>query len=297
MSQKIPLRLNNYFVASGTEDTWSIDIKPCIRKPMTYHDELLYNASIIKDSTSDKIYLMYSGGIDSEYILEIFLSLGINIIPVIVKLTPNYNEYDFNMAVTYCKNKNVEPIVIDINFDNFVNTGRFREIADSVECPVYQYPALFDAMSKLDGLVLMGSDEPHFARKVDNLWIYDEMERIYTVSRWYELTGINGTPAFLNWSSETLLAFQNEKLVLDLFRNRWPGRMGTNFLKERIYNNAFDITKREKQDGYEVIRQSDIFRHEDIQAVISDPMDATFKRNGYWSIDQKDLRNLLESKI
>jgi len=32
----------------------------------------------------------------------------------------------------------------------------------------------------------------------------------------------------------------------------------------------------EKQDGYEVIRQSDIFRHEDIQAVVSDPMDITF---------------------
>jgi hypothetical protein len=240
---------------------------------------------------------MYSGGIDSEYILEIFLSLGIKIVPVIVKLEPNYNEYDFNMAVEYCTSKGITPVVIDINFDQFVKSGKFKVIADSLECPVYQYPALFDSAGRLDGVVLMGSDEPHFARKVDDVWIYDEMERIYTVSRWYELAGIEGTPAFLNWSAETLLAFQNEKLVVDLFKNRWPGRMGTNFLKERIYNNAINIKKREKQDGYELIRRSNIFQHPDIQSVVSDPMDTTFKRNGYWSIDQRDLRNLLESKI
>jgi hypothetical protein len=239
---------------------------------------------------------MYSGGIDSEYILEIFLSLGINVTPVIVKLNPNYNNYDYDIAVEYCQGKNIKPVIIDIDFDHFVNSGRFKEIADRLECPVYQYPALFDAAEKLGGVVLMGSDEPHFARR-DNNWIYDEMERIYTVSRWYESTGIEGTPAFLNWSAETLLAFQNEELVVDLFRNRWPGRMGTNFLKERIYSKAFNIKRREKQDGYELIRQSKIFQHPDIQSVVSDPMDGSFKRNGYWSVDQKDLKNLLERNL
>lgn len=297
MSRKIPLRLNDYFVTSGTRSTWKIDINPCTRMPMSYHNELLHNARIIRDSTQEKIYLMYSGGIDSEYILEIFLSLGIKIIPVIVKLEPNYNDYDFNMAVEYCTSKGLTPVVIDINFDQFVKSGKFKEIVDLLECPIYQYPALFDSATRLDGVVLMGSDEPHFKRKVDNIWIYDEMERIYTVSRWYELTGIEGTPAFLNWSAETLLAFQNERLVMDLFKNRWPGRMGTNFLKEKIYNNVINIKKREKQDGYELIRQSDIFQHHDVQSVVSDPADTTFKRNGYWSIDQRDLRNILESKI
>jgi hypothetical protein len=297
MSRKIPLRFNDYFVGTGTTDTWEINLSPCTRKPMTYHKELLHNATIIKDSSNEKIYLMYSGGIDSEYILEIFLSLGINIIPVIVKLKPNYNEYDYNMAMSFCQSKSLSPVVIDIDFDQFVISGRFKELVDFVRCPVYQYPALFEAAGKLDGVVLMGSDEPHFARMADNIWIYDEMERIYTVSRWYELTGIEGTPAFLNWSAETLLSFQNEKLVKDLFNNRWPGRMGTNFLKERIYSNVFNIKKREKQDGYELIRTSDIFQHPDIQAVLSDPLDASLQGNGYWSIDQRDLRTLLESKI
>jgi hypothetical protein len=296
MSRKIPLRLNNYFIGSGTTDAWKVDINPCIRKPMSYHNELLHNASIIKDSTNEKIYLMYSGGIDSEYILEIFLSLSINVIPVFIRLMPSYNEYDYTMAVNYCNSKGVTPIVVDVNFDHFVKSGRFKEIADFVDTPIYQYPVLFDVASKLDGIVLIGSDEPHFARK-DDIWIYDEMERIYTVSRWYELTGIEGTPAFLNWSAETLLAFQNEKLVIDLFNNRWPGRMGTNFLKEKIYSSVFDINKREKKDGYELIRKSPIFQHPDMQAVFSNPMDTSSKRNGYWSIDQRDLRNLLESKL
>lgn len=296
MSRKIPLRLNDYFIGSGTMDTWSVKLSPCTRTPLSYHEELLFNARFIKDSTKDKIYLMYSGGIDSEYTLEIFLSLGIDITPVIIKLNPNYNDKDYSTALAFCESKSVKPIVIDIDFDNFVKSGQFKKIADQTDTPVFQYPVIFDAASRLDGVVLMGSDEPHFARLNDS-WVFDEMERIYTVSRWYEATGIEGTPAFLNWSAETLLAFQNEQLVMDLFNNKWPGRMGTNFLKSKIYNQAFDIKSREKLDGYELIRQSEIFKHPDIQEVLSDPFDSTFKRNGYWFVDQKELRKLLESNL
>jgi len=293
MTRKIPLRFNDYFVGQGTGDSWSISLKACQRPVKTFHEELLANAEIIRSLSDRPIYLMYSGGMDSEYILDIFLSLKIPITPVIVKLS-NYNTYDVEFANKYCQSKSINPIIIDIDFDHFVTSGKFLEIATDIECPVYQYPSIFYAAEKLDGIILKGSDEPHFA-KVNNEWVFDEMERIYTVSRWYEKRNIEGTPAFLNWTAETLLSFMNDPAIIALFNNRWPSRMGTNFLKPTIWSRVSQLAHRDKKDGFENIRQSPIFQHPDIQLIHSDPMDVSVKRNGYWTIEQSALRKLLEN--
>ena len=293
MTRKISLRFNDYFAGQGTGDSWSISLKACQRPVKTFHEELLANAEIIRSLSDRPIYLMYSGGLDSEYILDIFLSLKIPITPVIVKLS-NYNTYDVEFANKYCQSKSINPIIIDIDFDHFVTSGKFLEIATDIECPVYQYPSTFYAAEKLDGIILKGSDEPHFA-KVNNEWVFDEMERIYTVSRWYEKRNIEGTPAFLNWTAETLLSFMNDPAITALFNNRWPGRMGTNFLKPTIWSRVSQLAHRDKKDGFENIRQSPIFQHPDIQLIHSDPMDVSVKRNGYWTIEQSVLRKLLEN--
>ena len=48
MTREIPLRFNDYFVGQGTGATWGINLKGCQRKPLTYHEELLTNAEIIR---------------------------------------------------------------------------------------------------------------------------------------------------------------------------------------------------------------------------------------------------------
>jgi hypothetical protein len=295
VTRKIPLRFNDYFVGQGTGESWSVDLKGCQRTPKTFHEELVTNAEIIHSLSNRPIYLMYSGGMDSEYILDIFLSLKIPITPVIIKLS-NYNTYDVDFAIAYCEGKSITPLIIDIDFDHFVTSGKFLEIANDINCPVYQYPSIFYAAGKLDGIILKGSDEPHFA-KIDGNWMFDEMERIYTVARWYEKYNIEGTPAFINWSAETLLAFMNDPAITALFNGRWPGRMGTNFLKPTIWSRVNQLTHRDKKDGFESIRQSPIFQHPDIQSIYSDPMDLSAKQNGYWSIEQSKLRKLLESNL
>jgi hypothetical protein len=130
MTRKISLRFNDYFAGQGTGDSWSISLKACQRPVKTFHEELLANAEIIRSLSDRPIYLMYSGGLDSEYILDIFLSLKIPITPVIVKLS-NYNTYDVEFANKYCQSKSINPIIIDIDFDHFVTSGKFLEIANS----------------------------------------------------------------------------------------------------------------------------------------------------------------------
>lgn len=295
MTGKIPLRLNDFYQVNGTGTSFNINIKSCQRRPKKYHDELKLNATMIKDLASGKIHIMYSGGIDSEYALDIFLSLGIQVIPVLIKLS-NYNGYDVEHAEEFCLSKNLKHICVDIDFDTFVESGLFKDISDHAQCLSYQYPALLHAMSKLDGTIIVGEFEPHF-KKYD-AWYLDEYERMFCLCTWYELNGLIGTPCFLNWSSETLLSFMNDGKIKGLLNNEYhSGRIGSNFLKNKIYNRYTYIKDRDKKDGYENIRESEIFNHPDIQALARIKDDYSFQGNGYFKIDVNDLRKNLEKEI
>lgn len=295
MTRKIPLRFDDYLTGDDTGDNWAINIKPCVRTPKSFHQELLNNAEIIRSLTSEPIHVMFSGGIDSEYVLNIFQELKIPVTPVIVKLS-EYNSYDLDFATRYCTDRSLSPIIIDIDFDHFVKSGKFLEIAQDTETPVFQYPSMFYAITKLDGVILIGSDEPHFV-KIDDRWEYNEMERLHSLSRTYEKYNIEGTPSLLNWSSETLLSFMNEPEIELLFNNHYPGRLGSNFLKNTLWSKKTPIQIRDKKDGFEIIRQSPIFQHPDVQSVVTNPYDSTARKNGIWTLEQSKLRNLLQEKI
>ena len=295
----VPTKFNNFYNITGTGDTFDISIKPALRLHKSFHEELCLNAEYITANKDGKLYLFYSGGIDSEYVLEIFLSMKIDIIPVIVKLEPNLNTHDIKLAIDFCQSRNIKYLLIDINFEEFVNSGKFLSHAESVNCVVYQYPALMEAALKLDGTILFGSDEPHFFKNLEtDLWYFDEMERIVAVwDRWYKKNNISGTPCFLSYSSETLLGYMDDPRFIDLSNNRCKGKEGTNSSKDIIYNRKLNMPARTKFTGYEIIKDLPIFQHPDIQKIKSDPFkNYDMPGNGYYKILHSDLYNLLKFK-
>jgi hypothetical protein len=296
----VPTKFNNFYNITGTGHSFDIAMKSSLRPHKSFHDELCLNAEYITANKDGNLYLFYSGGIDSEYILEIFLALKINITPVIVKLEPNLNTHDIDTAIEFCKSRNIKYLIIDINFEDFVNSGKFLGHAESVNCVVYQYPVLMEAALKLDGTILFGSDEPHFFKDLKTgLWYFDEAERIMAVwDRWYKKYNISGSPCFLSYSPETLLGYMDDPRFIDLSNNRCPGIVGTNSSKEIIYNRKVNMPLRKKLTGYEIIESLSIFQHPDIQKVKSDP----FKNfdesgNGYYKILHSDLyKNLINTQ-
>ena len=292
----VPTKFNSFYNITGTGDTFDIVMRPSIRPHKSFHDELCLNAEYIHANRDGRLYLFYSGGIDSEYVLEVFLSKKINITPVIVKLEPNLNSYDIDLAIEFCKSRNIEYILIDINFEEFVKSGKFLSHAESVNCVVYQYPVLMEAALKLDGTILFGSDEPHFYKDLETgLWYFDEMERIMAVwDRWYKKYNVSGTPCFLSYSPETLLGYMDDPRFIDLSNNRCPGLEGTNSSKKIIYNRKLKMPERKKFTGYEIIETLPIFQHPDIQKIKSDPLkNHNMPGNGYYKILHSDLYNLL----
>ncbi len=106
----------------------------------------------------DKLFLAFSGGSDSEYILSTFLKLGIPITPVIVSCP--FNQTDIIPAFSYCRNNNVIPIVITYGYE-YLKVSKDKIYDKGLLSPIGLTPLLvYDYVKSLGGKVISGQGEP-----------------------------------------------------------------------------------------------------------------------------------------
>lgn len=258
---------NNYLKTYGSGDAFRSEIDLSTSDIIDFHTATLNAVEEIYSKKKGTLYLMYSGGVDSEYLLQILINLGIDVTPVIVKLTPRYNEHDVRYAFNFCESKKLSPVVIDIDFDDFVKKGKILDIAFKSECGAYQLPSTFHAVSQLDGTVIMGSHGPSHISKIDNDWFVDEMQCNHSVLTWFEKNNIYGFPFVLAYTAEQYYSFLRHPLMLLVAQNKFSGRKGSNFIKGEIYNDlsGYNLEPRKKFTGYEHIERREIFQHENMQ--------------------------------
>ncbi len=259
---------NNYLKSHGHGDSFRVDIGPATRPIKSYYEETLLTVENIYNSCNEKLYLLYSGGMDSEYVFSILLQLGIKFTPVIIKLNPNYNNHDLKYAFDFCESKGVTPQIIDINFDKFVESGLIVDIARSIKSSGYQIPATMYAASKLDGFILLGNDPPYMKlNQLTNTWQLEELELIHSILNYFKQYPVKGCPFLLSYTPEMMLSFLKDPTMVNLANHRYPGKLGTNTSKVHVYNNGsnFNLLNRPKYTGYENIETSSIFQHENLQ--------------------------------
>ena len=258
----ISYRKNNYYRPHGTGEKFTIGIDSITRPPTTYCEELLINASEIWDAKEGTLYALYSGGIDSEVMLEAFLSLKMDVVPVIVNITPNLNKHDLDYAFQYCKKRNLKPLVIDIDFFKFVNSDEFLHIADLAETGTYQYITTMKAALDLKGSVLCGNEEPYLAPDLNTgKWYYTQKEAWNSWANLYNKGLLKGTSAFHSWTPETFLAFLLDPTIVELGNNRILGKLGTFSSRRAVYTKMFDLDERTKYTGWEHIEKMEEFNN------------------------------------
>ena len=261
----ITLTKNNYLRQFGTGNTFNIEIDTLPIKFDNHFIESCRAAEEIYSNKQGKFHILYSGGLDSEHTLAVFLHLGLDVTPVIIELNTGYNKHDIKYAFEFCESKKLKPVVIDIDFDNFVRSGQMLSIAKETKSSVYHRPATSYAASLLDGTVLLGDNEPYINLNVEtNKWNYQIREDEYSVTNYFNQKGIYGTTHFGCWTPEMTISFLSDKIIQSLARNKFIGRLGSNSSKHYVYNrnSNFNLVVREKYTGYEIIEKSEIFKHE-----------------------------------
>jgi hypothetical protein len=244
---------DNYIYTYGSGSTWQIKLATPQRPIDNYFIESQRAVELVWAQKQGKVYVMYSGGVDSEYTLKLFHSMGMNVTPVIVRLTPNYNDHDTDYAFKFCSSIGLDPLVIDIDFDHFVKSGLILDVAISAELSVYQFPATLHAIGQLDGTVICSAGEPGVRLDTDTKkWnvIFNQYD--YSLSRYFEKNSIVGTSSFVAYTPEMLFSIILDPRVDDLVNNKVPGKLGHQSSKFIIYNrhSQFNLIERPKYTGY-----------------------------------------------
>lgn len=269
------LTKNNYLRGSGHGKDWHVNLEPAYRKVKTYYEETVDAMESLYATKTGKFQVLYSGGIDSQYVCEVFLKLKMDFEAIIIRLLSNngevYNQHDISYAYDFCNTKNIKPIIYDVNFDDFVESGKIIEIAESVNCCSFAIPATLYVANQLDGYSIIAGGDPYI--KYDeptNTWLFEELEYAHSSLRYYAKNNLNGSPFLLSYTPEMMLSFLLDISMVALGTGLVPGKTGSNSTKSHVYNNGsgfnldvydFVAKNRIKYTGYEQIYHSEWMNH------------------------------------
>ena len=250
----LPLTHNDYFTTNGHGKDWTVQLKSITTNSSSWYEESIRAAQIINDISDSPLTLLFSGGLDSEYMLNIFKHAGVDFKVAIISYG-DYNIHDNRYAFKYCEAHSIEPIVVDIDIAKFINSGKIFEVANEAKCCAYQIPSIMYGVSKLDGTVIMANGEP-YVKNFNGDWRWEETERVNSYMNWFKAKGINGTPDFLRYTPEMTLSFLMEPRVIQLVNNEHPGKLSTRTSKHLIFSQKMELEKRSKYTGWEEIENT-----------------------------------------
>lgn len=271
---------DNYLRGTGSGPTWYVDIDPPKRKVLTYYKETLKAVEYVYANKTGKFTVLFSGGLDSQYVCEVLLRLKIEFDIVIVNYLnrekQSYNNHDIKYAFEFCNSRNLKYKTIDVNFEELVESGEAVRIARSVQCRSLTYCHLLCILKKIDGFILLGNDPPYIRyEKEKNSWalLIDEFD-FGGLVKYFEKYNVEGCPFLLAYTAEMMLSFLIDPSICKLGTGQFPGKLGSNSTKSLVFNNGsnlnmpnYDFTNgpRIKFNGFENILRSEINQHSNLK--------------------------------
>jgi hypothetical protein len=255
-----------WFVDRETpEQTWSVGYGRCERPVRDWRWECIETARIIRTKTDKDLWVMFSGGIDSEVVVQAFLFAGIKVNAAITSFRNNLNRQDVRFAVKFCETHGVPYKLLHIDIEEFFESGAALKTAERTRCV---HPVLLHtmwAMDQVDGYPILGSGECYLVKRkppadapdAAPTWEMTEKERIASWYRHLMVQNRPGCAGFFQYTPEIMLSFLKDPLVEDLCRNRIEGHNDTMKLKPIVYRKYFLLEPRTKFTGFENVHHLD----------------------------------------
>jgi len=247
-------------VFSGNGNEFTVDIKPVKNRVGSFYEEATTSAHILYEKSNNDLHLMFGGGNDGEYMVNVFREAEIPFKVAIISYGKDfkYNIHDTRYALNWCNKYNYDPVIIDIDLEDLIRSGKLYDNAEESKCCSYQMCSLMEGLIKVDGTLVMAS-EPQLIKTEDGTWCWEEMERINSYSNWFESRQIPGTSDFGSYTGEQVLAFLEEPIIKKLVNNEFSHRSSIP-IKRTLYNqNSWTQDKRSKYTGWELFERTDLF--------------------------------------
>ena len=157
------MQLNNWFNTTlknrvnGYCD-FDFQITPYKFTPKPFLESCKEQASTLSKSY-DKLYVTYSGGLDSELVLKVFHEQNLPIIPILVE-TP-YNQEEANWAKDFCNQRNIRLEILSYTSNQFIDELKKRTIDIGLPILLGGLPNIVaDYVKDRSGYLLTGYGDP-----------------------------------------------------------------------------------------------------------------------------------------
>lgn len=235
----------------------NIKFKPVQRELNSWYEEMNLLPKMVADSTDRPIYICFSGGIDSEAIIKTFIKNNVPFKVLIVRHTTETNIGDFKFATAFCKNNNIEPIIVDLDPDWFFTEGIKKYINQGYKAVrIFRYFQLFllETVESLGGCAVIGSGEQVYCNVGGKIHI--NMDQGHTMSLdWCRNNNVTHYPYYLMYNSEVYASYMKLDLIDFLLQRpsyftNHKDNMSTE--KIMIYHRYWpEMLRRNKLHGYE----------------------------------------------
>ena len=222
------------------EERFQLKFTPCVRETGSWKEEIFATVKDIKDSAKKPIYVLYSGGLDSEVVCEAMKQQNINFKAVSLLFTDISNYNDIEYAIEYCSKNKIEHIIKKIKIQDFVDYGiPFYQKLGLRATTIYRYLQCFyiDLIESLDGHgVICGGIEsvvhlPENIKKQKYIIGMKFSPEKFIVLDYCKKYNLEHSPYFYAQNSEVLFSYLKNKLIKFLMYN--PEYVGNHFEIEK----------------------------------------------------------------
>ena len=272
---KVGYNNDPFTLRTSSSDQWFIDHTSVSRDPLPFKDECIFTARLLREKTDKTIYLMYSGGIDSEIMLRSFILADIPNWKVFVMNYNNLNEYDLKYSKKFLSENHIEFYEhffdLEVYWQSEVINDMKKYGCSSPQFPVYSKGLEFIA-SDLNGFPVIGGGDRYFVKEDDGIFGY-EREKGSSLYRSLIINNIHGCIRFFQYTPEQIASWLTSPIFGNVVLNNpdmHVNEFGSSPFKHNFYatnfnDESFLLVPRRKKTGFEYLKERDIQLRQEIK--------------------------------
>lgn len=282
-------------------DEWQVNYGPMTNTNLgTYREECAKAALYIaNEHTSMPKWILFSGGLDSEVVLQAFIDAGADFKVATCRFAGGENAHDIKYVQEAEEKYGFKTEYFDLDvWKFFEEDGQADMYADMTKC---LWPEMTTTMWLMDeiisqyGIPILGSGEcyltkmipadykPGYSQYEKTSWTLNEKE---SISAWYKLLierNANGVAGFGQYTPEQMYSFLISDKTQQLVNDKIPGKLTSISVKHDIYNQWYDFAPRLKYTGFE-----------NIEGLIKPRRDAWHESHGFYnSVARRPVQDVL----
>lgn len=238
--------------STSADDKFEMKVDPVRRPLMPLRDESIAAAKDIADRyQGEQIFVLNSGGLDSEATLHAFRQANIPVIAVTMVDTKGINAEEVEWAKRYYSRTGFDAVeYMHFDMNAFVMSKEVRALAEQSQTPYASSATYFAAYLECSRRgVVIGGDDPGMYYQNKEWYCYEE-ERCYSLLKFFMLHDIKGVPGLFWYNSEIRASWISDELFEKLLI---PGRSRPEsytsfdpYVKSMLFKKHFGLEPRRK---------------------------------------------------